>query len=204
MDPSKIKNYTIYYGINTSRKISDYSEVLSIKGITNIKRLYDYYVQNRSSITCYDLGYFIFSDLKFHYDLIETGRISALRHASKDDRYFDENLNTIKAIIEFAEKKGIKVFFYTVPAYRTFVENLDSMQLKRTINTLNDLEKKYNNVVYRNYLEDKSYSEDDFFDADHLNEMGATKFTLKIDSLINLNSELTWSKLHLSTKLREI
>jgi hypothetical protein len=40
-------------------------------------------------------------------------------------------------------------------------------------------------VKYLNLLTDKAFDEKDFYDADHLNEIGAKKFTLKIDSLIN-------------------
>ena len=194
MDPSKIKNYTIYYGFKTSWKISDHSEVLSIKGLSNLKRAYVYYMQNKSPISCSDLGFSFFSDPTTKYDLVETGKKNAAYHASKDDKYLNENLNTLKSIIEFTRKREIRLFLYTAPAYQTYVENLDINQLQRAIKTLADIQNKYNHVVYRNFLSDNSFSANDFINADHLNEKAARRFTLTIDSLINKNKRSTWIK----------
>jgi hypothetical protein len=189
MDPSKIKNYTIYYGFKTSWKISENSELLSVKGLTNLKRFYSYYVRNRSEVSCTDLGFSFFSDPTIKFDLVETGKINASYHASKDDRYFNENLRTLKSIVEFTRERGIRLFLYTAPAYQTYVRNLDSKKLQRTINTLSDIENKYDHVVYRNFLTDNSFRANDFSNADHLNKIGAKKFTLTIDSLINQNKQ---------------
>ena len=76
------------------------------------------------------------------------------------------------------------MFLYTPPAYHAYIENLDSIQLNETISTLLNLASKYENVTYRNFLLDTSFKEVDFFDADHLNEIGAKKLTSKIDTLL--------------------
>jgi hypothetical protein len=44
--------------------------------------------------------------------------------------------------------------------------------------------KKYNNCIYLNLLEDQSYTEADFYDADHLSPTGAYKFSLIMNNLI--------------------
>jgi hypothetical protein len=51
---------------------------------------------------------------------------------------------------------------------------------------------KYDNVTYQNFLLDSSFSAIDFFDADHLNEIGAKKLTSKLDTLINQRKQNTW------------
>ena len=53
------------------------------------------------------------------------------------------------------------------------------------------VEKYRGNVTYQNFLLDSSFSAIDFYDADHLDEIGAKKLTSKIDSLINLNKQST-------------
>jgi hypothetical protein len=104
-----------------------------------------------------------------------------------DDNYFKYNLTVLKSIIEFADDKRVKLFLYTPPAYYSYTENLDSCQLKRAIHTLTEMAGQYDQIKYFNFLRDSSFSELDFFDADHLNEIGAKKLTSKIDSLIHLN-----------------
>jgi hypothetical protein len=38
--------------------------------------------------------------------------------------------------------------------------------------------------MYYNFLNDPSFQAEDFYDADHLDEKGAKKFTLLLDSVI--------------------
>jgi hypothetical protein len=52
------------------------------------------------------------------------------------------------------------------------------------------IERENENVYYYNFLDDNDFVEDDFFDADHLNELGAMKFTKKVDSAIK--NEITF------------
>lgn len=188
----RVKNYTIYYGMTTSDKFIDYSEALSNKLTVNLRRIGSYYIKGNSSISCSNLGWGLSYNSKNKSDLNITGKTAAKRHSKKDDKYFMGNVNVLKSIIEFAKNKGVKVFFYTPPAYHTYTENLDSIQLNQTINTLINISSKYDNVTYHNFLLDSSFSEIDFFDADHLDEIGAKKFTNKLDTLINQNKQSTW------------
>ena len=186
-EPWRVKNYTIYYGMNTSNKLKYYSEVLSNKFTINIWRIYSYYICGTSDISCSNLGWGLNYNSKNKRDLDKSGKEASKRHSTKDDKYFIENISTIKSIIGFANEKGVRVFFYTPPAYSTYIENLDSNRLNRIINTMTNIDKEYDNVRYQNFLLDSTFTNVDFFDADHLDEIGAKKFTYKIDSLINQN-----------------
>ena len=177
------KNYIIYYGINTDTEIADHMEVLS-QFKTNLQKFYNYYFQHDKGITCSALGWGTGYLAKTENDLTETGKQAALRHTSKDDRNFNENLQNLKTIIEFAEKNHASVFLLTAPAYKTYTAHLNPVQLTRTITAARQLAATYKNVKYFNLLEDHSFTKADFFDADHLNEIGAKKFTHKTDSLI--------------------
>lgn len=181
----RIKNYTIYYGITTSDKFIDHSEVLTNKLTINLKRIDSYYIKDNSNISCSNLGWGLSYNSKNQSDLYATGITAAKRHSMNYGKYFTENVNVLKSIIEFAKSKGVQVFFYTPPAYHTYTEHLDTLQLNQTINTLITLADKYDNVTYHNFLMDSSFSAIDFFDADHLDEIGAKKLTGKIDTLIN-------------------
>ena len=61
---------------------------------------------------------------------------------------------------------------------------LNKLQLNRTIETAKNLTKQYANTSYINWLSDDSFIASDFYDADHLNNIGAKKITLKMDTLV--------------------
>ncbi|SMC96078.1 hypothetical protein [Pedobacter africanus] len=177
------KNYIIYYGIHLETEIADHMEVLS-QFKNNLHKINNYYFQHDKVITCSALGWGTGYTAKTKNDLDETGKQAAIRHTSKDDRNFNENLQKLKTIIEFAERNKIDVFLITSPAYKTYTDRLNQVQLTRSLNAAKQLAVNYKNVHYFDLLEDPSFTKADFYDADHLNEKGAKKFTYKTDSLI--------------------
>jgi hypothetical protein len=180
----RIKNYHIYYNIYSSFSIKNNLEILNYKFANNLKRLYAYYFNGTSDINCTDLGWGTNYNSKNDKNLIETGMIAAKRHTIKSDLLLNENLDILKSIIRLAGEKNVKVVLFSFPAYRSYVENLDTNQLNRTITSLSMLANAYPNTRYYNLLNDKSFGEMDFFDADHLNEIGAKKLSLKINDII--------------------
>ena len=71
-----------------------------------------------------------------------------------------------------------------MPVYSSYVESLDYTQLERTIAAGEIMDLKYNNCNYFNYLDDKRFGRQDFLDADHLNRLGAEKFSKALDSIL--------------------
>jgi hypothetical protein len=181
----RVKNYTIYYGINSTTDYSNYSEVFSNKIAVNFNRLNAYYLDGNSGITSSNLGWGLNYSSKIKRDLKETGISAAKRHYMYNDKNFYWNTNKIKSIIEFAIIRNVKILFYTPPADFTYSEFLDHKQLNQTFKYMSNLDAKYENINYHNFLYDSTFVVDDFFDADHLNEIGAKKLTLKIITLIN-------------------
>lgn len=179
----RIKNYNLYYDMQLSNKLSDNSELMSISLKSNIKRIISHYLLNNSSITCSKLGFG--NKYKKIQDLLVTGKTAALRHTKKDLSKLDGSLLILKEIINFASKNDIEIIFYTSPAYKTYVSNLDQNQLNLTIKTINKLAIKNSNCNYFNLLEDSSFNSSDFRDADHLNPEGAKKLSLRMDELIS-------------------
>ena len=180
----RVKNYNIYYGMKTSRKFVDYMETLSNKLKVNLDRLYSYYICGIPNVTCSDLGWGVKCNSKNRKNLDKTGEIAAKRHTGKDRKYFKENMDVVRAMIEFARGRNVKVLLCTLPAYRSYVEHLDGSQMAQTVCAMDELAQAYKNCRYVNLLEDKSFTEADFYDADHLNEIGARKLTLKLDGII--------------------
>ncbi|WP_019671458.1 hypothetical protein [Eudoraea adriatica] len=178
----RVKNYNLYYDIQLSSKLSENSELLSINLKSNIKRVVSYYLLNKTPITCSKLGYGnIYVKSK---DLAETGKTAAIRHTTKDFSKLNETIKILEEIIDWASINNTKIIFYTTPAYTTYVSNLDADQLELTINTINKLVEKNTNCSYFNLLEDSDFYASDFSDADHLNQEGAKKLSMKLNELI--------------------
>ncbi len=180
----RMKNYSIYYNIHNSRGIENNTEIFSNSLKVNLKRLYGHYFKNMSSVTCSELGWGTGYNSKDTQGLTMSGQQAAIRHFAESQKYFNENVETLRSIIVFAKERGIRVLLFTSPAYKTYVQHLDSTQLHRTVDTLDKLANSYQNVSYFNLLTDSIFKATDFYDADHLNDIGAKKLTIKIDSLL--------------------
>lgn len=73
-------------------------------------------------------------------------------------------------------KRKIEVVFITLPAYQSYYKNVNPENLKKTTNAVMELCNKYN-CRYFNYFEDQRFVLKDFKDDDHLNYIGAEKFS---------------------------
>ena len=190
-DAWRVKNYIIYYDFNTHAEFANHSELLSNKIMINIERIYSFYIKGNSNISCSDLGWGSRFNSKSKLNLFLSGKVASKRHEVKTNLYFSKNIIALRKIIEFAKSRNIEVILLTAPAFYTYIDNLDKPKLNRTITTLMKLDMEYDNVSYTNILKDTSFTEVDFYDADHLNEIGARKLTIRIDSII---SRINWQR----------
>ncbi len=179
------KNYDIYYHINNSNRISDKAEILSIGLKKNIKRIKTHYLKTQESITCSKLGYGHLEVPQFNLE--ETGKASSLRHTYTTSIDFEENVAMLDLILKTAREMEVEVILLTSPAFKTYVENIDSGQLKITLGEINRLVQKYPNSSYFNFLADKSFTELDFRDADHLNSAGSKKLSIELNNIVEEN-----------------
>lgn len=182
----RLKDYTIYYRIKTSRYLPYNTEILSGQLSLKFKTLWSYYIQKVDHISCNDLGW----GTSYKYkdpgtNLLESGKSAAIRHTIIDTKYFGEMCSTVDSIIVFAEKHNVSLLIVTPPAFESYRNNLSEEQLNNTIQAISHKVQKHSNCFYFNLLDNESFKESDFYDADHLNEEGARKLTLFIDSVIN-------------------
>lgn len=184
----RVKNYVLYYGLNSSTSFTDSYEILSNRLKLNIKRLVKYYLLGDSNITCNNLGWGTRYNSNYARDLKKTGISAAKRHTREDinsikyRQIFDENILILNSILQWGKNNGVKILLLTPPAYETYRKNLNAEQLNSTISTTAEICSKYENCIYENLLDDSSFVAEDFYDADHLSEVGAKK----LSELINL------------------
>ena len=116
----------------------------------------------------------------------ESGKAAAERHTdlSLDQQRYDANLAHAKRIAAVCQEKGVTLILLTTPTYRTYQENLMPEQLSQMHAFCRQVESAFPNVRYLDLETDERFLEDDFYDADHLNELGARKLTQVLDNYI--------------------
>lgn len=184
----RVKNYVIYYHF-TSQSLTDFTEIFSNQFIVNLKRLASFYIKGNSNIICNKLGWGTTYKSENAHDLSETGKTAALRHSKvikseKCQLDFNDNLTILNTIAKWCQANNVKLILFTPPAFETYRENLNSEQLSITVKSANSIASKYNNCVYYNFLSDTAFVAKDFFDADHLSEIGAKKLSNIINAKI--------------------
>lgn len=190
----RVKNYAIYYGINVTNSLLDYSEVFSNQPKINFKRAYQYYILTDSgqSITCSTLGWGTKYKSENATDLTESGKSAAKRHTRKDlhsknrQNVFCENKEYLYSMIKWCQGRNIRVFLITPPAFETYRKHISLEQYQITTQTASDIASEFDNCVYMNMFEDTNFTAQDFFDADHLSEIGAEKVSKLIDKKISI------------------
>ncbi|MDR2474834.1 MAG: hypothetical protein LBD45_03150 [Bacteroidales bacterium] len=189
----RVKNYVLYYGMK-SFKLNDYSEFLSIDLQKNLTRIKDHYITG-GAISYSDLGWGTAYNSSKSLDLIKTGQTAAQRHTNdifskENQETYTKNLAILNSILNFCNQHNIKLILITSPTYNTYRENLSKIQLNKMFETIYNFVDEHKDVTYLNYFADTDFTEQDFYDADHLNEIGAEKFSRKlahsIDSLNKL------------------
>ncbi|MFL5787868.1 MAG: hypothetical protein ACJ748_07425 [Flavisolibacter sp.] len=100
-----------------------------------------------------------------------------------------EILADLKDFISELKKRNITPVIITAPCYNLFNSFLDKKTIEQNHNDINDLCKEFN-IKYFDYM-DAPFTADEFYNCDHLNEKGASRFTRILDS--QLNKELALS-----------
>ena len=175
--------YNLYYGINVSTNLFDYFEFTNQSPVKSVERIKNYYLLGNSEITCTPYGFRYIP--RKQRSLSSTGVKYAAQHTKTDFDAVQTNKQNLKSIIDFASKNNVNVLLYSAPAYKTYVKMIDSTQLSIIIEEGKQLSQEFTNVKYVNFLNDTSFVEYDYFDANHLNKSGAIKLTKRINCLLN-------------------
>jgi len=180
----RMKDYVIYHDIENDYNISRNSELLSVKFKTNLKRIFEYFIQDKDPLNTSDLGWGTDANSNNSKNLVKTGIKVAQKHTIKDQSFFDENVKILDSFVAFCKNRNINVLLVTLPGYKSYTSNLNSQQLNKAINIAEQIADNNGNCSYYNFLESNLFKATDFFDGDHLNEKGAKKFSLLLNELL--------------------
>ncbi len=104
---------------------------------------------------------------------------AALRHQCKNWQYAADNRSALQRIAEWCKRHHVRLILLQAPVSRAYYDKIDQRQLDYIKNTCHIPE-----VLDLDCTTDKRFSEEDFFDPDHLTTEGAEKWSKIIsDSL---------------------
>ena len=185
----RMKDYVLYLDLNVPSSLKDHFEILSIKPKNNLKKLIRYY-SGQNMIHYSKTGWGNNYKSIGSNTLERTGKEAAQRHSEQDlnseDSYskFQNGVEQLRLIVEWANKMNIKVLLFMPPAYHSYTSHLNHQQLDQVTAQLNSISNEFSNCEYINLLNDKNFIAEDYYDADHLNHKGAKKITLLINSYL--------------------
>lgn len=182
MDSKRVKNYELYYNISKSYHPKNQFEILNYTFSYNLKRCYFYFLNGKNSISCSRFGYF--KNTKNISDRSELGVRKARLSKAEDEQYFSKNIQYINNFIQFANEKKIELIFFTPPGFHTYTDNLNKDQLEKTTSAIIQIVAKNERFRYYNFLKNQDFEAVDFSDPDHLNEHGAKKLSIQLNTLI--------------------
>jgi len=169
-------NYATHMQIYLTPQFKYRFESLGLPASTFIKKTERYYLKNRSFITCSPSGWGTAYKSPMHENLETTGPVRAKGH-THDDTLLAYNTRILEEIMAFLSEREISIILLTTPTYKTYYENLNEAQLDTTIETCRRETEGTPRAIYLNLLHDDRFTATDFYDADHLNDIGAQKLS---------------------------
>ena len=94
----------------------------------------------------------------------------------KGGNKYSEHINELTQLISTLKKRNITPIIITPPVYKTYSKYADINILKNNTISINNI-CNYYKCYYYNYFTDSRFIKDDFKDDDHLNFIGAEKFS---------------------------
>ena len=120
----------------------------------------------------------------------DNGTIEAIRHNElinsyyKDTLDYKNNFDYVRDICKVSQDRGIKVILLGSPIYSSYTNTLDTIHIMNRNSFCQAIADMYSNTTFTDLTDSNLFSDSDFYDANHLNEIGAEKFTKLIDNTI--------------------
>jgi hypothetical protein len=103
-------------------------------------------------------------------------RLAYIADKGHEEENYAYNLDWLVHSLEYCKRHSYQVILVTMPVHHLFYENINPREMDMITQTVHELSTKYS-FVYIDYLKDSRFGEQDFVNVDHLNNVGAEKFT---------------------------
>ncbi len=182
----RVTKYVLYYDSPIDKKYNHYE--LKPLNLSTLKRLGRFIIKGENTISIDSLGWGVgYSFDKKTEDWKGSGAVAAKRHTKKsiDQERVQSNIAHIDNIIEIANRHNAKVVLLNTPTHEVYREHLNAEQWQLMNNVCDSIALAHENVYRLNYFSDSTFVDDDFFDADHLNEYGAKRLSIMLSNALD-------------------
>ena len=107
----------------------------------------------------------------------EDACVTVKRHTARDWSAFDWNLACLRSILALCRERSWRPVLVTLPSSHHYYNSLDSAQIGKMYEVVELMKSEYADVEYFDFLRDGNFVDEDFFDCDHLSDIGARKFS---------------------------
>ena len=121
----------------------------------------------------------------------QMGKEHAISTTEADKSGYADNMRALEHAGKLCKERGLSLLIITAPMTSYYRDLFDDGQLSRMYNMASQMEEQFPGTVkYLDYLDDERFTDDDFSDDMHLNNEGAKKLTMMINSEITTREHL--------------
>lgn len=184
--------YLKYYGVNNFDRKVYFKDKLIFLSRPDIygKSLYDYYVKDIKSNNFNSFGFDeqnfagVFKRLDYNEEKIP--RVSDEINTIENLYLFEKNTEFLYKIIDYLRSQKINTVIVTLPMHKYYLKNRNNNILRRRDSILEVISEKYPNVkIFRKEEDTINFKTSDYINHNHLNPIGAKKFTEALQDFIN-------------------
>lgn len=137
-----------------------------------------FWQSRQENVECDSLGYHALV-LKNRQEGWEYRAVPPIIDTSKkiNNDAFNRYWPYLEVIADCAQKRGAKMVLVNIPKYLTYQNDINKNVVQEINSLITQLQSKYNNVVYWDFTYNEEFGEEDYFDACHLSDEGAKKFS---------------------------
>lgn len=177
--------YSAQMGLNTGQiscfDIKKYSLSLVPPTSINIISLKTYL--KKGTITeCDSLGFASNIGVESKYNNPDAA-VNKMKQHEDGSLFFEKNLFRIRNIEKKCREKGVKIILVNMPVTTYYADNVNPIKRKKIIDACRRIALE-NNMLYLDLFQDKTFNNDDFYDVDHLNVLGAKKCSELVNQYI--------------------
>ncbi|WP_291113547.1 hypothetical protein [Flavobacterium sp. UBA6135] len=179
--------YQTYMNLDVpSIKKYDYNKCIlsSTRSVNANIKLMLRYLREGTLVDCDDNGFG--TDYTKEKSISISKKDALLRVKNIEDNLmnFDDNIVRIQSIIAVCKERGIEVVLLNMPVTDYFSEGVNQLKLRKIQETCKTIADHNENVSYLNLFKDERFTNDDFYDADHMHTEGATKCSKVVNSYV--------------------
>lgn len=179
------KNYVLYYGLPNTMGWMDTFELSGLSLRQNVLRVLNYWVHHKADfgMTAYGFG----TDYRESggQELEKTAGEAAARHRSARDGFLPENRKAFEELMDLALSHHVGVLLVTPPVHTAYYALIDKHSLAMTKRVAREYADRELLIDYVDLDQHPDFTDADFYDADHLNQAGAGKFSRLLNRYLN-------------------